>query len=97
MIVSPNLVNIYTGKILKLRCITLDHGVFGPPNEISWSINGSKLDFTSHRGGINIQTVKRTLSTTSHLTVLNFQHVDAGIYQCSNLWNKIGVSGVTKF
>ena len=97
MIMSPDLLDIYAGKILTLMCITLDHDAFGPPNEVQWSVNGSKVDFTTHRGGINIQTVKRSLSTTSKLTILNIRHADAGNYECSNLWTEKTVSSVTKY
>ena len=64
----------------------MDHNKLGPPDKIKWLINGTEIDFKLHKGGINIQSFKRRLSTTSKLTILNFQHEDAGSYECRNVW-----------
>ena len=86
MITSSKFVHVYAGKILDLMCITHDHGIYGPPEQIVWFINGSKIDFASHRGGINIQTEKRWRSSKSKLILLDVRHVDAGIYECKHIW-----------
>ena len=84
---SSNILHVIAGKILNLMCITTEQDVLGPPDRTEWTINGKVIDFSLHRGGINIQSVKRRLSSTSKLTILNFQHEDAGSYGCRNIWH----------
>ena len=96
MMMSSEVVQIYTGKILKLLCLTKDQDIYGPPRQIKWAINGIDVDFRTHRGGLNIETFKRRLSTTSKLTVLNFQHQDGGVYECKNMWDPEKIDALFK-
>ena len=83
-------------KILKLLCLTTDQDIYGPPSQLKWAINGIDVDFKTHRGGLNIETFKRRLSTTSKLTVLNFQHQDGGVYECKNMWDPDKIDALFK-
>ena len=96
MMMSSEVVQIYTGKILKLLCLTTDQDIYGPPSRLKWAINGIDVDFRTHRGGLNIETFKRRLSTTSKLTVLNFQHQDGGVYECKNMWDPDKIDALFK-
>ena len=70
--------------------------MYGPPEETKWAINGSKIDFKVHRGGISIRSIKRTLSTTTRLTILKVQHADAGSYECQVNWDKNRIDKIAK-
>ena len=94
--IYSRVVHIYVGKILNLMCVTTGQEVYGPPDESKWAINGSDIDFSKHRGGINIQSNKRRLSSTSKLTILNIQHKDSGLYECRNIWYQKRIAGLTK-
>ena len=96
MMMNSRVVNIYAGKILNLMCVTTGQEIYGPPDETKWGINGSEIDFHFHRGGINIQSSKRRLSSTSKLTILNFQHKDSGIYECRNVWYQKRIADSSK-
>ena len=96
MILSPATTHIYTGKILNLVCVTTNQDVYGPPQDTKWLINGSEIDFRVHRGGINIHSIKRQLSTTTRLTILNLQHKDAGLYECRVNWDKNKINDIAK-
>ena len=96
VMMSSEVVQIYTGKILKLLCLTTDQDVYGPPSQLKWAINGIDVDFRTHRGGLNIETFKRRLSTTSKLTILNFQHQDGGVYECKNMWHPEKIDALFK-
>ena len=96
VMMSSEVVQIYTGKILKLLCLTTDQDIYGPPSQLKWAINGIDVDFKTHRGGLNIETFKRRLSTTSKLTVLNFQHQDGGVYECKNMWDPDKIDALFK-
>ena len=96
MMMSSEVVQIYTGKILKLLCLTTDQDIYGPPSQLKWAINGIDVDFKTHRGGLNIETFRRRLSTTSKLTVLNFQHQDGGVYECKNMWDPDKIDALFK-
>ena len=96
VMMSSEIVQIYTGKILKLLCLTTDQDIYGPPRQIKWAINGIDVDFRTHRGGLNIETFKRRLSTTSKLTVLNFQHQDGGVYECKSMWDPDRIDALFK-
>ena len=96
MMMNSRRVTIYAGKILNLMCVTTGQEVYGPPDESKWAINGSEIDFSLHRGGINIQSTKRRLSSTFKLTILNIQHKDSGLYECRNIWHQKRIPGVTK-
>ena len=93
---SSEVVHIFTGKILKLLCLTTDQDIYGPPSQLKWAINGIDVDFRTHRGGLNIETFKRRLSTTSKLTVLNFQYHDGGVYECKNMWDPEKIDALFK-
>ena len=77
-------------------CVTTDQNIYGPPNQIKWTINGTEIDFKLHRGGLNIQNIKRRLSTTSKLTLLNLRHKDAGVYECRNRWDPRKINVLTQ-
>ena len=94
VMMSSEVVQIYTGKILKLLCLTTGQDIYGPPRQLKWAINGIDVDFKTHRGGLNIETFKRRLSTTSKLTVLNFKHEDGGVYECKNMWDPDKIDAV---
>ena len=96
MILSPSTTQVYAGKILNLVCITTNQDVYGPPKETKWAINGSEIDFKVHRGGVSIRSIKRTLSTTTRLTILNVQHADAGSYECRVNWDKDRIDNIAK-
>ena len=96
VMMSSEVVQIYTGKILKLLCLTTDQDIYGPPSQLKWAINGIDVDFRTHRGGLNIETFKRRLSTTSKLTILNFQHQDGGVYECKNMWESDKIDALFK-
>ena len=96
VMMSSEVVQIYTGKILKLLCLTTGQDLYGPPRQLKWAINGIDVDFRTHRGGLNIETFKRRLSTTSKLTVLNFQHQDGGVYECKNMWDPDKIDALFK-
>ena len=96
VMMSSEVVQIYTGKIIKLLCLTTDQDIYGPPSQLRWAINGIDVNFRTHRGGLNIETFKRRLSTTSRLTVLNFQHQDGGVYECKNMWDPDKIDALFK-
>ena len=96
VILSPSTTQVYTGKILNLVCITTNQDMYGPPKEAKWAINGSEIDFKVHRGGISIKSIKRTLSTTTRLTILKVQHTDAGSYECRVNWDKNRIDNIAK-
>ena len=96
VMMSSEVVQIYTGKILKLLCLTTGQDLYGPPRQLKWAINGIDVDFRTHRGGLNIETFKRRLSTTSKLTILNFQHQDGGVYECKNMWDPDKIDALFK-
>ena len=96
VMMSSEVVQIYTGKILKLLCLTTDQDIYGPPSQLKWAINGIDVDFKTYRGGLNIETFKRRLSTTSKLTILNFQHQDGGVYECKNMWDPDKIDALFK-
>ena len=96
VILSPISTHVYTGKILNLVCVTTNQDTYGPPQDVNWAINGSEIDFKLHRGGISIRSIKRKLSTTSRLTLLNVRHGDAGSYECRVHWDKNLINRITK-
>ena len=96
MILSPVTTHVYTGKILNLVCVTTNQDIYGPPQDTKWAINGSEIDFNHHRGGISIRSIKRKLSTTSRLTLLNVQHGDAGSYECRVNWDRNNINRIIK-
>ena len=86
MMIHSKMIHIYSGKILNLMCVTTEQDLYGPPDESKWAINGSEIDFGVHRGGINIQIVKRRFSSTLKLTILYVHPKDSGLYECRNYW-----------
>lgn len=66
------------GGTLNLECVVREE----QPNEIWWWLNGTKLDLEYHRGGVLIETIRQKKSSTSKLSVVDFNHADAGLYEC---------------
>ena len=66
------------GSTLNLECVVRDE----PPITIWWWLNGTKLDLHMHRGGVFIETYHQKTSSTSKLSVFDFTHADAGLYEC---------------
>lgn len=77
-ILSPSLTRVTIGGTLNLECVVREE----PPNTIWWWLNGTKLDLEHHRGGVHIETLRLKQSSTSKLSVVDFTHADAGLYEC---------------
>ncbi len=67
---------MFVGGTLDLECVTK------PPAKIWWWLNGTKLDFFTHRGGVFIETYNQKRSSSSKLRIADFSMDDGGIYEC---------------
>jgi len=77
-ILAPAITRVSFGGTLNLECVINEDS----PIIIWWWLNGTKLDLEHHRGGIYIESLKQPKSHISKLSLADFTHSDAGLYEC---------------
>jgi len=80
-ILAPDNMKVDEGGTATLECVVTEHEV--APPYFTWYILGTPLDFSKHRGGILLQTEKKTRSSSSRLTMTRMELSDSGAYTCS--------------
>ncbi|TRY67268.1 hypothetical protein TCAL_15893, partial [Tigriopus californicus] len=80
-IFSSKSITAYVDGIFSIMCGVTEHVL--PPDDFYWFHNGSKIDFTSHRGGgISLENIQHRKSSSSLLKIVYSTFEDSGLYEC---------------
>jgi len=70
------------GSTINLTCVSKFNPT--PPGDVTWYLNGKKIDYDSPRGGVSV-VIEKGKWTTSHLLIQRATSKDSGIYKCAPL------------